>query len=248
MNRKLVVTALLAAAAMAPATSEAQEAAPGPSERVYIESTSLFSILVQLPENYEPDREYPLIVGLHGHGARADGFFEPAAPLTSRGGVIYAVPQAPYAYGRAGGLGYSWNLRDVDDTAEQAGDAVTIAYILDVVDAMRARYRVGKVFLMGFSQGGEFAYRTAIGHHQSFDGIIAFGSRFNPDWFEDGQLKAARHLRVFVAGGNQDSNAQLEPAREALEGLGYQVDLYEFRGGHVISFVAIERMVAFAKR
>lgn len=242
-----VVALASAAAARAPATSPAQQAAGGRGERVYLEATSLLPILVQLPDGYDPESEYPLIVGLHGHGGKADEFFTPAA-MIARGGVIYAVPQAPYGYVSTSGLGYSWNLRDVDDTADEQGDEVTIAYILDVVVAMRERYAVGKVFLMGFSQGGSFAYRTAIPHHERFDGLIAFGSRFNPDWFDDGQLEAASHLPVFLAGGNQDSNAELEPARDALEPLGYDVDLYEFEGGHVISMVAIERMIDFAKR
>ncbi len=216
-------------------------------DTLYIEGASLFAIKVQLPADYDPGATYPLVVGLHGHGGRYDEFFIPA-PLFRAAGVIYAVPQAPYGYLTSGRVGYSWNLRDVDDEAEGQGDDVTIRYVLDVVDKVRRQYSVDEVYLMGFSQGGHFTYRTAIPHHDVFAGLAAFGSRFDADWFAAGELAAASGLRVFAAGGRDDPIAETSEVRDALEPLGYEVDVYDFDGGHIIDRSAIEKLLEWINR
>ncbi len=236
------------AGATAPPIPQEQEAAAGRQDTVYVGSVSLFPTLVQLPVDYDESATYRLVVGLHGHGGRQNDFFEPPASLFRDAGLIYAVPQAPYAYLPSNRIGYSWNLRDVDDFADNRGDEVTIRYILDVIESLRERYSVGEVYLMGFSQGGTFTYYTAITHHDLFAGLATFGSRLNEQRFAPEELAAANHLRAFVAGGTLDTGAQPVRARYLLDEAGFDVTLYQFDAGHTITRVAMEEFIDWVKR
>jgi phospholipase/carboxylesterase len=226
------------------AAPPAQDPAAPPGETVYIDGSSLFPCLVLVPDDYDESKRYPLVVGLHGHGGRADDFFLPA-PWFADIGVIYAVPQAPYEFPSLGRIGYSWNLRSFDDEAgDQGADQMTERYILDVIDALSERYSVGDVYLMGFSQGGAFTYTTAIRNHERFKGLAAFGSRFDPSWFAEGELAAATNLRVFIGVGRDDgASAASSSARDLLREAGYEVEFFDFEGGHVIARSAIEALL-----
>jgi len=226
-----------------------QESAAEPGETVYFEGVSLFPCLVLVPDDYDESKSYPLVVGLHGHGGRADDFFLPA-PWFASAGVIFAVPQAPYAFPSAGRIGYSWDLRGFDDEAgEQWSDALTERYVLDIVDALSERYNVEDVYLMGFSQGGGVTYRTAIKNHALFAGLIAYGSWFDAEWYSAGELEEAGDLRVFISQGGDDGAAPAAAmARDMLQDLGYEVEFFEFEGGHIITRPAIEALLRWLQR
>ena len=248
--RWLFIALLVAVAGGAATVSWASAQEPqggGGEEDVYVAATSLLRTKVLLPVGYDAGGGHTLVVGLHGHGGGLFDFFVPA-PLFRDAGIIYAVPQAPYAFLTANGVGYSWNLRDVDDSAADQGDEVTIRYILEVVAALRARYNVGDVYLMGFSQGGTFTYRTAIANPEAFTGFATFGSGFNDGWFSAEELAAANHLRAFVAGGTEDSFARQVRAHASLEAAGYDVTLHEFDAGHTITRPALDTFIAWLGR
>lgn len=242
-----VLAALAGAGPPVPHASVRQPQA-GESQDVYVASASLLRTMVHLPADYGDGVSHTLVVGLHGHGDRQPNFFALPAPFFHDAGIIYAVPQAPYAFSTSNGIGYSWNLRDVDDRAADQGDEVTIRYILDVVAALRARYDIGDVYLMGFSQGGTFTYRTAIANHEAFTGFATFGSGFNEEWFSGEELAAANRLRAFVAGGTQDSFGRQERAHASLQAAGYDVTLYEFDAGHTITRAALEELIDWVGR
>ncbi len=243
-----VVALAGAAEAMTPATPQDQQAAADHSQTVYVGTIALFPTMVELPDDYDESETYTLVVGLHGHGGRPIDFFEPPARLFREAGLIYAVPQGPYAYLPTNRIGYSWNLRDIDDRVAERGDDVTIRYILDVIESLRERYSVGEVYLMGFSQGGTFTYYTAIAHHDLFAGLATFGSRLNEERFSPQELAAANHLRAFVAGGTSDLGAQPVRARYLLTEAGFDVELYEFDGGHTITRAGMEEFIDWLKR
>jgi phospholipase/carboxylesterase len=215
---------------------------PG-QEFLYITAPAVEPIRIQFPAEHKPDRAYPLVVGLHGHGGRGDEFFTPA-PLFAREGIIYAVLQAPYAFPSVGRIGYSWTLRGVDDEAGDQGETeLSIQYVLQAVDTLVDKYAPASVYLMGFSQGGTMTYRTALRHPQRFDGFAVFGSWYRPEWFTEQQLAAASDLRVFIGHGLQDRVVERSTAsRDILEDAGFDVTLYDYEGGHMIAVSAIERM------
>jgi phospholipase/carboxylesterase len=211
---------------------------------LHLEGGALFKCLVGLPYDYDPDSgsSYPLVVGLHGYGSNAEHFFI-AGKLFAREGIIYAVPQAPYPVQTSGGAGYSWSLRNTnDDEASERSAALTIDYILEVVGSLKAQYPVSDVYLFGFSQGGAYTYLTGMENPDLFSGLIAFGSRFDPEWFLEETLTSASHLPVFIGHGERDAGIPIQDAQEArriLEAFDYKVTYHPFDGGHMIPVDAL---------
>jgi len=252
MATTAALVALVAGLALfAPGVAAAQEgdaaAGRGPGQEfIYIATPTVAPIRIQLPADYDPAEAYPLIVGLHGHGGRGDEFFTPA-PLFAEAKVIYAVLQAPYALAMAGRIGYSWNLRGVDnDAGDQGENELSVAYILKAVETLQEKFAPEAVYLMGFSQGGTMTYQTALANPDRFDGFAVFGSWYRPDWFSEEDLAAANSLRVFIGHGLQDGVVERSTAsRDTLESAGFNVTLYDYDGGHMIAVSAIQEMFAW---
>ena len=57
----MVVSAAFLLASPGAVAGQEQEAAGGQSERAYVESSSLFPILVQLPDDYDPEGPRPKV-------------------------------------------------------------------------------------------------------------------------------------------------------------------------------------------
>jgi phospholipase/carboxylesterase len=217
---------------------------------LHLEGSALFNCLVGLPYDYDADsgRSYPLVVGLHGYGSNAESFFA-AGKLFAEEGIIYAVPQAPYTFLGSSGLGYSWTLRNTNDReVSDRSSALTIDYVVKVVENLKAQYQVGDVYLFGFSQGGAFTYMTALENPDLFAGVIVFGSRFNPEWFTEETLTAASGLPVFIGHGEQDAGISIQAAQEGkriLEAFDYDVTYHAFDGGHMIPLDALKVAVGW---
>ncbi len=248
-----LVLMLTVSALAAPAGALAQEGDPGSGrgpgqEIVYIAAPTVAPVRIQLPDDYDASEAYPLVVGLHGHGGRGDEFFTPA-PAFAQAGVVYAVLQAPYALAMAGRIGYSWNLRGVDNDAGDQGESeLSIEYILEAIDMLVEKLDPESVYLMGFSQGGTMTYQTAIAHHERFAGFMVFGSWYRPEWFSEEEVAAANHLRVFVGHGRQDGVVERSnTSRDILDAAGYDVTLYDYEGGHMIARSAIDEMFAWMR-
>jgi phospholipase/carboxylesterase len=249
MNTVKPASLLLAALVLAsPFSAVAQEGDPASGhkegqELIYLATPTLEPIRIQFPVDYDETRDYPLVVGLHGHGGRGDEFFTPA-PVFAQAGVIYAVLQAPYAFVSVGRIGYSWTLRGVDNEAGDQGETeLSIRYVLTAVDTLVEKLHPSSVYLMGFSQGGTMTYRTALVHPDRFDGFAVFGSAYRPEWFTDDELAAASSLPVFIGHGQQDGVAQRSTeSRDILRAAGFTVTFYDYPGGHMIARSAIDEM------
>jgi len=212
-------------------------------ELLYIAAPTVEPIRIQFPVDYDAAHDYPLVIGLHGHGGRGDEFFSPA-PVFAQAEVIYAVLQAPYAFVSVGRIGYSWTLRGVDDEAGDQGETeLSIRYVLTARDALVEKLHPSSVYLMGFSQGGTMTYRTALAHPDRFDGFAVFGSSYRPEWFSDDELAAARSLPVFIGHGREDGVApRSTESRDILKAAGFTVTFYDYPGGHMIARSAIDEM------
>ena len=205
---------------------------------IFVEAPTLLPTYVQFPTDYDPDEHRTVFVTLHGFGHRAERFIALASPITSTG-IIFAAVSAPYPLILGDGeLGYDWSLQHlrVQGPADRAAK-LTVDYITTVLAGLRERYQSDRVFLMGFSQGGAFAYMSAVANHTSLDGLVIFGAGFDESWFPDGSLAEATALPVFLAHGESESEGILTAsarARETLTGLGYDVTYRPFPGGHSV--------------
>jgi phospholipase/carboxylesterase len=225
----------------------------------YFESRVLGGLRVVAPDPMEKDRQYPLVVILHGHGANPEsyaGLFELAG--TSLEAVVCA-PYGPYPIFRESGRGYSWYpapwfYREVLTRGRQADDRerrrqeierreqeVSSSFVLAAIAEVKDQYPIDtdQVYLMGHSEGGVLAYGLAIKHPNLFRGLIAVGSRLRQEDATPQLLDtAAGSLQALVCHSRQDQAIAYEAARSAHENLkkaGVQSQLVTYLGGHAIT-------------
>lgn len=218
-------------------------ATQAPGEQTYFDYSLRTKCRTVLPPNYQPERTYPLVIGLHGAGDTADRFSRLGDYFEAHD-FIYAAPEAPFNLGpRRGFVWFNNSSPDygVEDAATRQRDC---DYVLDVIGRLKGQYKIGSVYLVGFSQGAELSYLTGLSHPEAIDGIVVFGGRVLPEWLADGELaRAARTapaggghggLRVFIAHGDQDVPERAYSARDLLKSAGVDVEYHEFPGGHFI--------------
>ncbi|MBN2080771.1 dienelactone hydrolase family protein [bacterium] len=242
------VLAVLLCLILAPALGLAQESAatesilPSPPEITYFEATASFLCPVHLPRDYDPERAYPLIVGLHGYASSPQRFHSLYYAF-AHPDFIYAAPQAPYALPMGTELGYGW-LPDIqsDDLYEHFSQ-VTQEYVLTLIDQLKARYNVSEVYLLGFSQGCALSYLVGINNPELVSGLICYGGWLETGWFTDEQFAAARDIPVFIGYGRDDQIMGYDKAAAAMDELtrrGFTVELYGYDEGHSITADALQ--------
>jgi predicted esterase len=78
------------------------------SDSLYFESPALFECKIQLPENYNKDKSYPLVISLHGGGGSYLTFLNIWKNFNTPK-FIMATPQAPYKWLMGDKIGYDWS-------------------------------------------------------------------------------------------------------------------------------------------
>jgi polyhydroxybutyrate depolymerase len=141
----------------------------GPTERL---------AKLKLPKNYDPDREYPLILMLHGRGSTA-ALTDLYLGLSRNQNRLEYLLLLPEGNVRDDGQTY-WNATpeccDID--GDQIDDA---GYLRELVLETTRQYSVdpAKIYVYGHSNGGFMAYRLACDNTDLFQGIISVaGSTF----------------------------------------------------------------------
>ena len=218
--------------------SIAQNTASG---SVYVKTEKLIRAKLLLPADYNKDKTYPLIIGMHGFGGNPKEFSHIWDYLKVPQ-FILVIPEAPYKAfpeSNSDGSRYSWGIVERNEELYKQSDLFTMQYVLNVLDHMKKNYKVSKAYLMGFSQGGSYAYLTAIKNPEKFEGIICFGSRIplsiKYPWFiSDEDLKRGQKLKVFIAHGDNDFVQNAKNSYELLKKHAYNAKLFIFEGGHYI--------------
>lgn len=205
--------------------------------QVNVEATCLVPGYVRLPADYDSTRAYPLVIGLHGYGADPKSF----ARLYERAGdpeLIYVCLQASYAFGAGRDLGYSWSTWNRDDsTVDERSARLSSDFIAAAAHQLSTRFKTNGTWLLGFSQGCFMAYRTGIGHHDLFKGIICFGGGLDTMSLGAADYAAAKGLRVFASHGKEDRMVEYKygtTTRDFLKRKGFNVTFVDFKGGHMV--------------
>ncbi|ANK83420.1 MAG: phospholipase [Rhizobiales bacterium NRL2] len=119
---------------------------------------------VYVPEYYDPGREWPLVVALHGGRGRGRGFlWSWLSDARSRGAILIAPTS----------LGGTWALQ---------GDDIDSPHLDRIVALARDKWRIdaGRMLLTGMSDGGTFTYVSGLRARSPFTHLAPFSAAFHP--------------------------------------------------------------------
>ncbi|MFQ5423530.1 MAG: PHB depolymerase family esterase [Phycisphaerae bacterium] len=158
-------------------------------------------VTVHVPPTYDPATPAPLVMLLHGYsasGAVQEGYMQ-FTPLADEFGFLYLFPD-----GTVDCLGNRfWNATDAccnfcGSTVDDSG------YLLALIDEVKMRFNVdpGRVYLVGHSNGGFMAYRTACDHA---DTIAAIASLAGATFLNPAACSPAAPVHVLQIHGTADT-------------------------------------------
>lgn len=143
-----------------------------------------------LPNRYEPNYRYPLIVWLHGDGSNENEVSQVLPYVSTQNyiGVGIRGSRSVDPVGRR----FDWAFSRA--AASRCEDAV-----FQAIDDATERYSVHpeRVFLAGYGNGGMMARRVSLCHGNAFAGCISLGGRFPSGGGIFSNLAASRTVRHF---------------------------------------------------
>ena len=175
-----------------------------------------------VPEGIQPNEPVPLIVNFHGKGERANETLGDWRRHTARVKALLLAPQS---------RGHTWELPTLPMGADAQFVDQAIGKVFEhfAVDAK-------KIAAAGFSDGGTMALSTGMVNGDFYAHILAHAPiRFHAP-------NSVGQPKIFIANGESDPGAPYSTARSLvrqLQGFGYDVEFYGFKGGHQIDQGAV---------
>ncbi len=159
-----------------------------------------------VPERYTADREWPLIVALHGgFGLGRDFLWTWLREARSRGALLLAPSSRDT----------TWSLNGPD---------VDAAALISMLDYVAERWRVdrGRVLLTGLSDGGTYTLLAGLAEGAPYSALAVVSGVLHPRNFATGNVARAAGRRIYIAHGALDwmfpvglASAAAESLREA---------------------------------
>ena len=215
-----------------------------------------------IPQRYEPNYPYPLLVLFHGKGGDEQQMLRSMPAMSWRNYVGLSL-RGPESYVRRGRHeGYSWgqSFAKPDRHGPRCPRVMTEAEVVrrrladgpaDPVDvledatfsAIRQTRRTlhvhsERIFLVGIGEGAAVAYRLGLSYPERFAGVVAING-YVPGGFRPlGRLKACRDLRILVVHGEWNARVPIRAARRDVSTLragGLQVAFQSYPCAHRIT-------------
>ncbi len=152
-----------------------------------------------LPQHYEPNYAYPLLIWLHGKQGNERQIHRVLPLVSMRNYAAVGIRG-----NQRSGSGYDWSVDTTGsfDAAEQS--------ILDAIDSARERFNVHshRIFLAGYQSGGALAVKLALRRPSEFAGAVSLGGSLPTGSHLFGNLSKARKFPLLISQGqNQNSSA-----------------------------------------
>lgn len=191
-----------------------------------------------VPQRYEPNYAYPLLVLFHGRGGDEHQMLAAMPALSWRNyvGLSLRAPESVVRKGRE--LGYSWGptfarrespapLVSGRHAAREAVRRVLAGEPADdfdrLEDAVFASIRgvqrslhvhSERIFLVGVGEGATVAYRFALAHPDRFAGVVSINGWMPRLGFAPlARLRACRRLKFLVVHGEWNTRTPVQDAR-----------------------------------
>ena len=155
-----------------------------------------------VPENYAPDRDWPLIIACHGgSGHGADFLWSWLREARTRGCLLLA----PTAVDR------TWSIIEPGDH-----DAPNLKGMLDFVGA---RYRIdsSRILLTGMSDGGTYTLLAGLSGALPVTHLAPFSGVLHPFLYDNGGILRAAGMPIYVVHGVLDWMFPVDRARLGAE-------------------------------
>ncbi len=156
---------------------------------------------VYVPDDYSPNKEYPLLVYLHGSG-NDDRVLAHTITNIKQGFIILA----PNGRGTSNCYATKESQTDIMEAVEDVTDVFNI--------------NESAIILSGFSMGGYGVYRTYFEHPELFSAIAVlsghpnlaqkWGGSDELNFFEEQNLKKFNKVPIFIYHGREDLNCPFE--------------------------------------
>ena len=156
-----------------------------------------------VPEYYTRDRQWPLVMALHGGSGNGRNFLWSWLRDARSFGAILVAPTA---------TGPTWALMG-DDT-----DSPNLSHILESV---RARWNIdpAKMLMTGMSDGGTFCYVSGLDGASPFTHLAPVSATFHPLMAEMADAERLRGLPLHIVHGRLDWMFPVQTARQTHQAL-----------------------------
>jgi pimeloyl-ACP methyl ester carboxylesterase len=185
-----------------------------------------------VPASYRPDKEYALVVCLHGAGFTGDAYLE---RWQTRLGEDYILACPTLIQG-------TWWTRTAEDL------------VLATIRVVTAKYRIDpdRIFLTGMSNGGIGTYLIGSHHATRFAGLAPMAAGLDDVLMPF--VENLRHTPVYIIHGSKDEVMPVEMSRsmdKELTRLGYphvyreHEKIHPMAGGHFFPREELPELVAW---
>jgi predicted esterase len=170
--------------------------------------STLQPYVVWIPEDFRPEKKYPLVVYLHGSASDERSIMH----------AEFVIPKDFIGLGPNGrGPSNGYCADHAQDDIAEAIAAVCRDYPIDTT----------KIVLTGFSMGGYGVYRTYFETPSKFRALAVFsgapdigprytGDKSQPDFLKTRYLRAFKGIPIFVFHGEQDRNCPFAQTKELM--------------------------------
>ena len=212
-----------------------------------------------IPQRYEPNYPYPLLVLFHARGGDEQQMVRsmPAMSWRNYVGLSLRGPETHVRRGRVEGFGWGGSFARPDRVTPKAHSPLSEAEIVrrrlwdtapdpidvledGVFDAIRQTRRSlhvhsERIFLVGCGEGAAVAYRLGLSYPERFAGVIAINGWLPGGFRPLGRLKTCRDLRILVVHGEWNARVSVRSARRDVSTLragGLQVAFQSYPCAH----------------
>jgi predicted esterase len=183
-----------------------------------------------VPTSYRATTPAPVALLLHGAGRNATEMLDPIRPLADTLGMVLVAPDSRVSTWDAIDSAFGDDVQFIDRA---------FAWVFD-----RVRVDASRVRVVGFSDGGSYALSLGIINGDLFSRVVAFSPGFIVGGPVNGKPK------IFITHGTRDVVLPIETTSRQivpqLRNIGYDVEYYEFDGGHGVTPTLLSQAMTWA--
>jgi phospholipase/carboxylesterase len=213
-----------------------------PSFNISTDASSLIEARF-IPQRYEPNYPYPLLVVFHARGGDEQHMVRSMPALSWRNyvGLSLRGPEEVVKRGRPEGFGWGPAFVRPDRRVPQPTAPISEAEIVrrrllestsDAIDvleegvfsAIRQTRRTlhvhsERIYLVGIGEGAAVAYRLGLSYPERFAGVVAINGWIPGGFRPLGRLKECRDLRILVVHGEWNARVPVRSTRRDVASL-----------------------------